>query len=91
MFARSYVLQLSDNIKRSKEQAAKSGAWIGQAPIGYKHSVDEKGGKTIVLDPERAPLIRKLFDLYATGKTIPFSPLKKKRKKWGWERKEDRR
>ena len=67
MFARSYVLQLSDNIKRSKEQAAKSGAWIGQAPIGYRHSTDEKGGKTIVIDPERAPLIRRLFDLYSTG------------------------
>jgi DNA invertase Pin-like site-specific DNA recombinase len=67
MFARSYVLQLSDNIKRSKEQAAKSGAWIGQAPIGYKHMTNEKGDKTIVVDPERAPLIQKLFNLYATG------------------------
>jgi site-specific DNA recombinase len=67
MFARSYVLQLSDNIKRSKEQAAKSGAWIGQAPIGYKHSTDDNGDKTIIPDPDRAPHIRKLFELYATG------------------------
>ena len=67
MFARSYVLQLSDNIKRSKEQAAKSGSWIGQAPIGYKNSIDEKGDKTIIPDLERAPFIRRLFELYATG------------------------
>jgi DNA invertase Pin-like site-specific DNA recombinase len=67
MFARGYVLQLSDNIIRSKEQAAKSGMWIGQAPIGYRHSINEQGNKTIVSDPVRAPLIRRLFEMYATG------------------------
>lgn len=67
MFSRSYVLQLSDNVKRSKEQAAKNGIWIGLAPIGYKHAVDDRGEKTIVPDPERAPHITKLFELYATG------------------------
>jgi len=43
MFARSYVLQLSDNIKRSKEQAAKKGIWMGLAPTGYLHGVNKKG------------------------------------------------
>ncbi|MEX0961362.1 MAG: recombinase family protein [Simkaniaceae bacterium] len=41
MFARSYVLQLSDNIKRSKEQSARNGIWMGLAPMGYMHTVDE--------------------------------------------------
>nr|NGX60467.1 hypothetical protein [Chlamydiota bacterium] len=67
MFARSYVLQLSDNVKRSKEQAAKNGIWIGLAPLGYVHTVDENDEKTIIPDSERAPLITKLFELYATG------------------------
>ena len=67
MFARSYVLQLSDNVKRSKEQAAKNGIWIGLAPIGYKHALDDVGEKTIVPDPERAHQITKLFELYSTG------------------------
>ncbi len=67
MFARSYVLQLSDNVKRSKEQAVKIGNWIGLAPIGYIHVLDEHGEKNIVPDPERAPFIVKLFELYATG------------------------
>lgn len=67
MFARSYVLQLSDNIKRSKEQAAKRGVWMGLAPTGYMHVTNEKGEKTIILDPDRAPFIRKLFEMYATG------------------------
>lgn len=67
MFAKGYVLQLSDNIKRSKEQSAKNGIWLGLAPTGYIHSVNEKGEKTITLDPEKAPRIRRLFELYATG------------------------
>lgn len=67
MFARSYVLQLSDNVKHSKEQAAKNGIWIGLDPIGYMHNVDENRDKTIIPDPERAPLIAKLFEMYASG------------------------
>lgn len=67
MFARSYVLQLSDNIKRSKEQSAKKGIWMGLAPTGYMHGTGENGEKTIVLDPDRAPFVRKLFEMYATG------------------------
>ena len=66
MFARSYVLQLSDNVKRSKEQAVKSGNWIGLTPIGYLHVLDEQGEKNVIPDPERC-FIAKLFELYATG------------------------
>jgi site-specific DNA recombinase len=66
MFARSYVLQLSDNIKRSKEQSARNGIWMGLAPTGYMHSVDEQGNKTIMPDPNLAPFITKMFELYAT-------------------------
>lgn len=32
MFARSYVLQLSDNVKRTIEQKISSGIWYGKAP-----------------------------------------------------------
>ncbi len=67
MFARNYVLQLSDNVKRSKEQAAKNGIWIGLAPLGYKHVIGDNGEKTIIPDPNRAPFITKIFELYGTG------------------------
>jgi site-specific DNA recombinase len=73
MFARSYVLQLSDNVKRSKEQSVKNGTSIGLSPLGYLHVLDEQGEKTIVPDPDRAPFIVKIFELYATGN---FSLLK---------------
>lgn len=82
MFARSYVLQLSDNIKRSKEQAAKNGTWLGLAPTGYMHDLNEKGEKTIVFDLERAPFIRKLFELYAAG-NYSLIKLREEAKKMG--------
>jgi len=34
LFARGYVLQMGDNIKRSKEQSARNGIWMGLAPTG---------------------------------------------------------
>ena len=67
MFAKNYVLQMSDNIKRSKEQAAKNGIWMGLAPTGYMHTIDDNGNKTIVPDPTIAPFITKMFEFYATG------------------------
>ena len=45
LFARGYVLQMSDNIKRSKEQSARNGIWMGLAPTGYIHSINEKKEK----------------------------------------------
>ena len=67
MFARSYVLQLSDNVKRSIEQKLRNGEWPGKAPVGYKNITNESKERVIVVDQERAFLIKKLFELYATG------------------------
>src|SRR3989344_3666541 len=35
MTAKSYVLQLSDNVKSSLNHKIKNGEWIGKAPLGY--------------------------------------------------------
>ena len=67
MFARSYVLQLSDNVKRSIEQKLKKGECIGKAPIGYLNTRDNDGKSTVEVDPETAPFVIKTFELYATG------------------------
>lgn len=67
MFARSYVLQLSDNVKRKIEQKLRNREWIGQAYIGYKNETREDGSKDVIVDKDRAFLIQKAFELYATG------------------------
>lgn len=66
MFAKSYVLQMSDNIKRSKEEALKKGIWIGLAPFGYIHTTSDKGDKDIIPDPNLKYLIAHMFELYAS-------------------------
>ena len=67
MFAKSYVLQMSDNIKRSKEEALKKGIWVGLAPFGYLHTTNDKGNKTIIPDPNLKYLIGHMFEQYASG------------------------
>lgn len=68
MFARSYVLQLSDNVKRKIEQKLRNREWIGQAYIGYQNITISEKEKDIIVDKDRAFLIQKAFELYATGK-----------------------
>ena len=68
MFARSYVLQLSDNVKRKFEQMLRTGKWIGQPRLGYQTIEDNNGDRHFVLDPKVAPLVRRAFELYASGK-----------------------
>ena len=59
-----YVDNLSENVKRSYKQKLKNGIWPQKAPIGY---LNDKKTKLIVVDPEKAPFIRKAFETYATG------------------------
>ena len=65
--AKSYVSNLSDNVKRSMKYNWEHGRWQGIAPLGYKNVRDAAGKADVVLDEERAPLIRQLFEEYATG------------------------
>ncbi len=63
--ARSYILQLVENTKRGLAQKIREGEYPSKAPVGYKN-VTINGKKTIVEDPEKAPFIRKMFELYST-------------------------
>ncbi len=60
-----YVDNLSENIKRGHRQKLKQGLWPQMAPLGY---LNDKKTKMIYLDKEKAPLIKKTFEAYATGK-----------------------
>lgn len=66
MFARSYVLQLSDNVKRKQDQMRKNHEIVGKPPVGYKSVYDVNGKRIdIIPDPNKAHLIKKMFELYA--------------------------
>jgi hypothetical protein len=58
------VDNLSENVKRGMRQKIRRGEYPHKPPIGY---LNEPRLRTIVLDPQRAPLVRKMFEEYATG------------------------
>jgi DNA invertase Pin-like site-specific DNA recombinase len=60
-----YVDNLSENVKRGLRQKVRRGEYPGVAPTGY---LNNKLTKKMVPDPERFHLVKKLFELYATGK-----------------------
>lgn len=65
--AKYYSDAISDNMKRANEQMIRNGQWPSKAPIGYMNIADDNDKRTIILDIEKAHLVRKIFELYATG------------------------
>src|SRR3989338_3864078 len=60
-----YVDNLSENVKRGLRQKVRRGEQSGQAPTGYLNNlVDHK----IYPDLERFRLVKKMLEMYATGK-----------------------
>lgn len=65
--AEYYSLQLSQNVKRGLLESAKKHHMIGgHEPLGYVMGKD----KEFVIDPKTAPIVKLIFDMYASGSTI---------------------
>ncbi|PIZ76305.1 hypothetical protein COY05_01530, partial [Candidatus Peregrinibacteria bacterium CG_4_10_14_0_2_um_filter_38_24] len=60
-----YIDNLSENVKRGIRQKLRRGEWPALAPPGYLNDLKTH---TIIKDPNRAELIKKLFWAYAEGK-----------------------
>jgi site-specific DNA recombinase len=66
--ANQFVLDLSKDVKRGLISKAEKGWRPGKAPLGYKNDkYGDKGNKEILVDEERFPLVRKMWDLMLTG------------------------
>jgi len=63
--AKLYVDDLSVNIRRGIRQKLRRGEFPGKPPVGY---TNEPRLRTIVIDDEKAPLVRRMFEDFATGK-----------------------
>jgi len=66
ILAKNYIENLSEEIKKGQMEKITQGWLPGVPPLGYK-LVGSQGHKIPVIDEEKAPLIRKMFELYATG------------------------
>ena len=83
MGAKSYVLNLSENVRRSLEYKRRNGEWGGKAPLGYLNARDANNKSTLVPDPERAFLVRMLFEEYATGRLVDQRRPRAQGAEWG--------
>lgn len=57
----------SDRTRAGMKAALEIGRWVFLAPIGYINA-HRSMGKSLLHDPERAPLVRRAFKEYATGR-----------------------
>lgn len=64
--AEYYVKLLSENVKKGQKEKIAQGWLPTKPPLGYK-TIGEKGHKIHIIDEEKAPLVRKMFELYASG------------------------
>jgi len=60
-----FVDNLRENVKRGLRQKIRNGVWPGWAPVGY---LNNPKTRMIDINKSKAPKVKKLFELYATGK-----------------------
>jgi len=79
-YSKYYVDSLSENVKRGNRTKLEMGWRPNKAALGY---LNEKDTKTIIVDPERFPLVRSMYDLALTGAYSPRQIWHVARYEWG--------
>ena len=59
-----YSDALSQNVQRGMRQKLRRGEFPGKPPVGY---LNEPRLRTIIVEPGKAELVRRMFEAYATG------------------------
>ena len=79
--ATKYIDDLRQNVKRGNRARFQRG-WINHIPpLGY---LSDPATKTIVKDPERFDLVRRMWDLVLTGTMRPSEIVETANTKWGF-------
>ena len=63
-FAKNYVVNLSEEVKKGMDEKVAQGGWPHFAPTGY---LNDKETASLVVDPANAPFIVHAFERYGTG------------------------
>lgn len=86
--AKKYVDDLSDNVRRGMKAKLEMGWAPNLPPLGY---LNEPTERTIVRDPERFPIIRKMWDLMLSGNYTPTEIQRIASDHWGLRTRQFRR
>ncbi len=90
--AQKYVDDLSKNVKRGLKTKIEKGGYPGVAPMGYLNFTDRMTGeKRLIEDPERFPVIRRMWDLMLTGLYTPPQIREVANNQWGFRTRKTRK
>jgi len=64
VLARNYIENLREEVKKGMREKAEQGIFPSRPPFGYRNNILEH---TIEIDPVRRPIVKRMFELYATG------------------------
>ncbi len=67
LIAKNYIDNLSEECKKGMNEKAEQGYYPSRAPMGYINTIGRDGKKFIKVDETKAPFIKRLFELFATG------------------------
>ncbi len=79
-YSKYYVDSLSENVKRGNRTKVELGWLPGVAPLGYRN---DKETRRMVPDPERFPLVRRMWELMLTGVMSPPEIREIATREWG--------
>ncbi len=65
VLARNYINNLAEEVTKGLNEKLRGGGWPSAAPTGY---LNDPVTRETVPDPARSKIVRKLFELYATGR-----------------------
>jgi hypothetical protein len=64
LIARNYSENLREEVQKGMREKAEQGIYPSRPPLGYRNN---KAERTIEIDPGKAPLARRMFELYESG------------------------
>ena len=64
--ARFYTNNLSEEVRKGQKEKLAQGWLPTKPPLGYK-TIGDKGHKIHIIDDEKAPLVKRIFELYSSG------------------------
>src|SRR3974377_627965 len=65
VIARNYIENLKEEVKKGMREKAEQGIYPSRPPLGYRNNKLEH---TIEVDPAKAAVAKRMFDLYASGR-----------------------
>ena len=67
-FARRELKIITKRMQRGRIKSVEEGKFIAStAPFGYKFEYDKEGKKSLVIDEEKAQIVKNIFDMYLNG------------------------